>query len=543
MTLKVPADSSEHDRPSAFFGEYQINYQLRALHRGTQQLRLAAKPFATLEFLIRNRHRVVPKAELLREVWGGRQEINTVEQAVRQVRKVLGDSLLEPAYIETVPGQGYRFVAEVHDPPAAEPAPGGASPRLSRRSLLVAASVGMPFVCLTGLAAVRLFRRPDHVARVTVGGRFLSALSATGRELWTYKFDAPLRDFPPDEDTWRTQIVDVDGDGIPEILVVATSARDYLSTSEQLFCFSSTGKMFWQYEPTTKVEFGTPGMNGPWKFEDVLVTSKNGAPSIWAAIVHTVWWPSFVVRLSATGVSQVSVRESGNRHVPAEGRDKIWFIYSGGRRKQRLSQGVRRDASGGRSAMCVARSRRAWIPMRPSLPERAAIPIRPAAAVGTRRGDIALQHREEDNRSTSRRNRADHRDSRWRRRGKWFFLFLGRPPARGRGLRRELSPVSRELREAGPHHAQLQRLPRAEKPRSFRCVRRERTLEPGRRAAGALILSGLLHARLRRVPSQPCGPRGRAPRAAVSSCMSDSRSLSSPRAGERARYRSPACGW
>ncbi len=219
---------------------------------------------------------------------------------------------MEPAYIETVPGQGYRFVAEVHDPPAAEPEPGGAKPRLSRRSLLVAASVGTPLVCLTGLAAVRLLRRPDPVARVTVGGRFLSALSATGRVLWTHKFDAPLRDFPPDEDTWRTQIVDVDGDGIPEILVVATSAREHLSTSAQLFCFSSTGKMLWQYEPTTKVEFGTPGMNGPWKFEDILVTSKNGAPSVWAAIVQAVWWPSFVVRLSPTGIAKLVFANPGN---------------------------------------------------------------------------------------------------------------------------------------------------------------------------------------------------------------------------------------
>ena len=72
MTPNLPPESSGRDQPTACFGEFRLNHQLRSLHRDAQQLRLPAKPFATLEFLIENRRRVVPKSELLREVWGGR---------------------------------------------------------------------------------------------------------------------------------------------------------------------------------------------------------------------------------------------------------------------------------------------------------------------------------------------------------------------------------------------------------------------------------------------------------------------------------------
>jgi hypothetical protein len=102
-----------------------------------------------------------------------------------------------------------------------------------------------------------------RVDRVTVNGSSLAALDATGATIWTHGFDAPLQEPPPEEATWRAQIVDLDGDGILEILVVATSARERLSTSEQLFCVSSRGNVLWRYEPKTDVEFATRPPRAP----------------------------------------------------------------------------------------------------------------------------------------------------------------------------------------------------------------------------------------------------------------------------------------
>jgi hypothetical protein len=147
---------------------------------------------------------------------------------------------------------------------------------------------------------------------VALSGRYLVALNAAGGELWTHEFAAPQRIPPPDEAGWRTQVVDLDGDGVPEILVVAGSAREYLSTSEQLLCFSSQGKMRWRYEPQVDVQFGTPRMKGPWKFHDVLVTSEDRGASVWVAFDHAVWWPSFIMRLPATGVAKLAFANPGN---------------------------------------------------------------------------------------------------------------------------------------------------------------------------------------------------------------------------------------
>jgi hypothetical protein len=117
---------------------------------------------------------------------------------------------------------------------------------------------------------------------------------------------------PPEEATWRNQIADLDGDGVPEILVAATSDREYLSTSEQLFCFSSRGKVLWRYEPRVAVEFDAPGMKGPWKFQDILVTSGDHTGPVWVAMDHTVWWPSFIECLSATGAGKLIFANPGS---------------------------------------------------------------------------------------------------------------------------------------------------------------------------------------------------------------------------------------
>src|ERR1017187_3077318 len=313
MTPNLPPESSGRDQPTACFGEFRLNHQLRSLHRDALQLRLPAKPFATLEFLIENRRRVVPKSELLREVWGGRQEINTVEQAVRKVRKVLADDPEKPRYIETVTGEGYRFIAEVYSPPAAEPAPGGGGPRPSRRSLLIAACVGAPLVCLTGLGAFRLLHRTEPVARVAVNGTSLVAMSARGDVLWTYPFNEPLAEALPEESGWRTQIVDLDGDGLPEVLLVAAFASAPGHPGE-IFCFSSAGKVLWHYRPTVDLHFNKPDLNGPWHFVHAVVVPGRPAATIWAAVAHNVWWPSFIVRLSAAGVAELVYVSSGVVH-------------------------------------------------------------------------------------------------------------------------------------------------------------------------------------------------------------------------------------
>lgn len=81
--------------------------------------------FAVLAHLIAHRDRVVPKEELLDEVWGDRfVSESALTTRIKQARQAIGDTGRDQALIKTVHGRGYRFVAnvtEVDDRSAAEP--------------------------------------------------------------------------------------------------------------------------------------------------------------------------------------------------------------------------------------------------------------------------------------------------------------------------------------------------------------------------------------------------------------------------------------
>jgi TolB-like protein len=66
--------------------------------------------------LLECRDRVIDKDELLRRVWEGRFIAeNNLNQKISQLRKVLGKDQHNHQYIVTIPGQGYRFVADVRE--------------------------------------------------------------------------------------------------------------------------------------------------------------------------------------------------------------------------------------------------------------------------------------------------------------------------------------------------------------------------------------------------------------------------------------------
>lgn len=75
---------------------------------------LTARAFDVLQVLVGNRDRVVGRDELLATVWAGRVvEENNLTQAIAALRRAFGTGAGDHRYIVTVPGRGYRFVAQV----------------------------------------------------------------------------------------------------------------------------------------------------------------------------------------------------------------------------------------------------------------------------------------------------------------------------------------------------------------------------------------------------------------------------------------------
>jgi len=98
------------------FGPFTVDAVERVALRDGSPLVLTPKVFDTLLCLVRKRGRVLTKEEILHEVWPDTfvEEVNLAVN-ISTLRKALGEGPQESRYIATVPGRGYRFVAEVQE--------------------------------------------------------------------------------------------------------------------------------------------------------------------------------------------------------------------------------------------------------------------------------------------------------------------------------------------------------------------------------------------------------------------------------------------
>jgi TolB-like protein/DNA-binding winged helix-turn-helix (wHTH) protein/Tfp pilus assembly protein PilF len=111
------------------FDHFQVDdADFRLTANGTQ-IPLEPTPFRLLLYLIQNSNRLVRKQEILDTVWQEAAVTDSVlTRSIGLLRKALGDDSRAPRFIETVPTEGYRFIARVS---VLEPAPPAAVPVLA----------------------------------------------------------------------------------------------------------------------------------------------------------------------------------------------------------------------------------------------------------------------------------------------------------------------------------------------------------------------------------------------------------------------------
>jgi DNA-binding winged helix-turn-helix (wHTH) protein/Tol biopolymer transport system component len=96
------------------FGEFEVCESDMRLTRGGETLALEPKALRVLLYFLRNSGRLITKDELLNAVWGDTAvEENSLTRAISLLRRVLGDDVRAPRYIETAAAFGYRFVCKV----------------------------------------------------------------------------------------------------------------------------------------------------------------------------------------------------------------------------------------------------------------------------------------------------------------------------------------------------------------------------------------------------------------------------------------------
>ena len=95
-------------------GAFELDVPGVALRRDGESLPIPPLVFKVLSYLVHHHDRVVPKEELLDELWGHRFVSESALTArIKSARQILGDTGQSQHMIRTVRGRGYQFVGAV----------------------------------------------------------------------------------------------------------------------------------------------------------------------------------------------------------------------------------------------------------------------------------------------------------------------------------------------------------------------------------------------------------------------------------------------
>jgi TolB-like protein/DNA-binding winged helix-turn-helix (wHTH) protein/Flp pilus assembly protein TadD len=132
--------------PVLRFGEFELDRGAYELRRHGRRVKIGRQPMDLLILLVERPRQLVPRSEIAERLWGPDVFVDVetgVNTAISKVRQALRDDADRPAYVETVAGKGYRFIAPIDTPtlvglappadpsvPASDPA---APPAVARR--------------------------------------------------------------------------------------------------------------------------------------------------------------------------------------------------------------------------------------------------------------------------------------------------------------------------------------------------------------------------------------------------------------------------
>jgi DNA-binding winged helix-turn-helix (wHTH) protein len=218
------------------FSSFQLDPVKKRLWQGKKEVKLRPMAVAVLQALIEHAGKVIPKEDLLKQVWAGTYVTKTaLKVCIREIRQALRDEVTAPRYIETVGQEGYRFVGHMDAgkpnrtsasiQAEVEPVVGreqdmarlqqwlAEAKRGVRQCVFLTGEAGVGKTTLVDLFLARL--RPDGCTRVGYGQcveqygegeAYLSVLEAVGRlcrEPGSAQLIALVRRYAP---TWLVQM-------------------------------------------------------------------------------------------------------------------------------------------------------------------------------------------------------------------------------------------------------------------------------------------------------------------------------------------------
>jgi TolB-like protein/Tfp pilus assembly protein PilF len=98
------------------FGQFEMDERTGELCKDGIKVRLQEQPLQILQILLEHPGELVAREELRRRVWPTDTFVDFdhgINNAIKRLREVLGDTAETPRYIETLPRRGYRFVEKI----------------------------------------------------------------------------------------------------------------------------------------------------------------------------------------------------------------------------------------------------------------------------------------------------------------------------------------------------------------------------------------------------------------------------------------------
>jgi DNA-binding winged helix-turn-helix (wHTH) protein/TolB-like protein/Flp pilus assembly protein TadD len=184
--------SSPGDSNRLWFGDFELDLAAYALRREGRVIKLGRQPMDLLILLVKRPRQLVSRQEIIDRLWGKDVFVDVdtgINTAISKVRQALGDAADAPAYVETVSGRGYRFIADVvsvadRAAPAADASP--AAPAAEPAEATIAATPADAIAGVPATLAPSTSRRRPLPAAVAMAVATL-AIAAIGMGLIVWR--------------------------------------------------------------------------------------------------------------------------------------------------------------------------------------------------------------------------------------------------------------------------------------------------------------------------------------------------------------------
>jgi DNA-binding winged helix-turn-helix (wHTH) protein len=168
-------DESKAPREIFRFEDFELDRGVYELRRAGHPVRLQRLPLELLYLLVERRGELVTREEIIERLWSKSVFVdseNSINTAVRKIRGALNDDADAPRFIITVPAQGYRFVASIHEEGSIAPVLEGVSAIAEASLTADAADASLPMITK---APLRKYRRRGILSSI-VGIAFVIAV-------------------------------------------------------------------------------------------------------------------------------------------------------------------------------------------------------------------------------------------------------------------------------------------------------------------------------------------------------------------------------